>query len=210
MEKNAIHFLNFLAKRIGQVKLQEHIAIVAFISSVVVVFYTVSHNEKMTTPILQISTFEKQHETPNLSDDTVGIKVENLGLGPAQIKHSGIYIFNGKEGFSKVDEMADFNIKMAQIGWVGNFNYTWSHIEPDSYLSIDKRKNVITLEKHRPSNWEQGKNILISICYCSIYEQCFYVSSVDYHQISSCSAYDYGKLVIESLREANKQKLSGA
>lgn len=177
------------------------IEILLFILSILTLLYTIHHNRVMSTPVLQISVDEKSNGTVETDDDTVSIKIENLGLGPAKIIFSDSYISNNTHELQKISSMSEVEQKMAEIGWEGNFLYSWADLHPSSYMAINKVKHIITLNRFRPKTWEHGKKIFTSVCYCSIYNQCFYTSNNTYHEENSCSIKNY-----LSKRDGDKNK----
>lgn len=187
---------------IKNMKLENKLAFAALITSFIFFIITVKHNQKTVMPVLQFSTFEKEKVDGFYF---YGVKVENLGLGPAEIIISNTYFSNQDGRLVPVNSMLDISSAMAHIGWFGDFEYQWSDLEAKSFLSISQRKDLFKLD-FKPDNWSQGNKIFFSSCYCSIHEECFYSSSITYHKpLDYCDIEQYRIEVDLDLNVASKK-----
>jgi len=183
--------------RAKSISLENKLSFLAFVVACLVAYYTKSHNEIMSTPILQISVFEKPGPGSDRSKDTVGLKIENLGLGPAKIIYSNKLLMVNDTSYDKIIGMSELDLKgqLLTLGWKGrngkNNVYEWADIEIGSYMSVGKRKDLLKLINYRPDNWRHGKNVYASACYCSIHSQCFFVATNIYHEKNSCTKDSY-------------------
>ncbi|MBO6503594.1 MAG: hypothetical protein JJ850_13685 [Kordiimonadaceae bacterium] len=122
------------------------------------------------------------------NEDGYAIVVANKGVGPARIQNLQV-TFNGQQ-FKELD-----NVILATLGKEKAFSYELyrTSVIDSGVMSADEEAVFFSVPweprtQQLAESWEQGLDV--SICYCSIYEDCWQASNrtTEPREINACRA----------------------
>lgn len=190
-QKEAVSFRRWFSM-LWDMKLDAKLALIAIVISGTAGYNAHSsdtkaheHNVKLAAPILQYSVFEE-------ADGTSGIKVENIGSGRASLRQTSGY-FTIKEGVWLKYLSPATAKQLGQFVGGDDVKISWSDTLPGTFMEVGKRKNVFESIGHKPAYWSRGDNMYFSICYCDMYDNCFYSNQQTTHKemVTICSAEEF-------------------
>jgi hypothetical protein len=155
--------------------------VIAIVLSIIAIYWssaqydlTKEHNKKSVQPILNFYIF---------NDVDSGFKLQNVGLGPAIVKGVKATNIETKEVYSSWEPLVR-----------NKLNYTGEYFCSDT-LSGSAHENgierkLLTIKEKLVIDKNSG--IEFSICYCSIYDDCW-ISGTEHapQKVDSCKKFDY-------------------
>ena len=151
------------------------ISTAALVASTVGIYVSLRHNELSVTPLVTA------WSEPDPSQPTVRWKVTNAGLGPARIRDMALFV-NGQRGQGSIAE--ELHWKPLESVRETKPTVNWGELlVPGEGFRVGAEIEPFSLEwENRAARDSVDLDSLpvLAVCYCSLYEQCWYADSRAY------------------------------